>query len=236
VNSIQESLVTAVGAARGVEAADRLCVACVTAFGVTDAAISLVFDGVANATLGASSARARVLDELQFTMGEGPCLDSVATRAPVMSSDLTDPADHRWPAYAPALLAHQIRGVFAMPVLAAGQYVGALDLFCAAPGLLAPRQVEAGLVAAELAELPVLDLLSGDLDAAVNDPDSDAWLELNALSRVEVAQATGMLAAQLGLTAAEALVRLRAHAYATGRTATEVARDILDRRLRLDPK
>jgi hypothetical protein len=49
-----------------------------------------------------------------------------------------------------------------------------------------------------------------------------------------VSQATGMLVAQLGVEPAEALVRLRAHAYATNRSATDVARDILDRQLRLD--
>jgi hypothetical protein len=43
-----------------------------------------------------------------------------------------------------------------------------------------------------------------------------------------------MLVAQLGVEPAEALVRLRAHAYATGRSSTDVARDILDRRLRLE--
>jgi AmiR/NasT family two-component response regulator len=54
------------------------------------------------------------------------------------------------------------------------------------------------------------------------------------LSRAEVSKATGMLVAQLGVEPPEALVRLRAHAYATGRTPTDVARDILDRRLRLE--
>jgi plasmid stability protein len=43
-----------------------------------------------------------------------------------------------------------------------------------------------------------------------------------------------MLVAQLGVEPAEALVRLRAHAYATGRSSTDVARDILDRRLQLE--
>ncbi len=65
-------------------------------------------------------------------------------------------------------------------------------------------------------------------------PSSNAWAELNALSRAEVSQATGMVVAQLEIEPAEALVRLRAHAYATGRSATDVARDILDRRLRLE--
>lgn len=68
----------------------------------------------------------------------------------------------------------------------------------------------------------------------MNDPSSSAWAELNALSRAEVSQATGMLVAQLNLDPVEALSRLRAHAYATGRSATDVARDILERRLRLD--
>jgi hypothetical protein len=91
-----------------------------------------------------------------------------------------------------------------------------------------------GLVmAAELAQMPLLDLVGEDLQAAFNDPDSDAWTELNTLSRAEVSQATGMLMAQLNIDAPEALARLRAHAYASGRSATDVARDILDRRLRL---
>jgi hypothetical protein len=95
-------------------------------------------------------------------------------------------------------------------------------------------QFAGAVVAAEIAGIPLLDLMHGDLQAAAADPASDAWAELNSLSRVEVSQATGMLVAQLGIEPTEALVRLRAHAYATGRAATDVARDILDRRLRLE--
>ncbi|MDT5073082.1 MAG: hypothetical protein QOH82_2402 [Mycobacterium sp.] len=43
-----------------------------------------------------------------------------------------------------------------------------------------------------------------------------------------------MLVAQLDISPSQALVRLRAHAYASGRSATEVARDIIEHRLRLD--
>ena len=102
------------------------------------------------------------------------------------------------------------------------------------PGKLGVEQLRGALVAAELAQMPLLDLMASDLQAAVTDPDSDAWIELTTLSRAEVSQATGMLVAQLDITAAAALVRLRAHAYATGRGITDVARDILDFRLRLD--
>ena len=202
-------------------------------FDIDAAAISLVFDGINVGTLGASGVSARAYDELQFTLGEGPCLDTVAHRAPVVVADLADPDVVRWPAYGPAMLAHQIRGVYAMPVVVAGQYVGALDLFRADPDLLGAEQLAGALVAAELVKIPLLDLLAEDLQAAVGDPDSDSWAELTTLSRAEVSQATGMLVAQLEVEPAVALVRLRAHAYVTGQSATNVARDILDRRLRL---
>ena len=198
------------------------------------AAISLVFDGANAGTLGASDASARRYDELQFTLGEGPCLESVARRAPVLMVDLADPRDIRWPAYGAAMLADDIRFVFAMPVVVAGEHMGALDLFRATPGRLNGEQIAGAVVAAELAGIPLLDLMDGDLRAAAGDPASNAWAELNALSRAEVSQATGMLVAQLGIEPTEALVRLRGHAYATGRTATDVARDILDRRLKLE--
>jgi len=92
----------------------------------------------------------------------------------------------------------------------------------------------ATVAAAELASIPVLDLMDADLQTALSDPSSNVWAELNVLSRAEVSQATGMLMAQLGIDAAEALVRLRAYAYAADRSAVDVARDILDRRLRLE--
>lgn len=232
--AIHDQLLAAVDGRRGVEAADRLCDACVLLFDIDAAAISLVFDGASSGTLGSSGAPARTYDELQFTLGEGPCLDSVSGRIPVLVADLADPDEARWPIYGPALLSHQIRGVFAMPVLVAGEHVGALDLFRAQPGRLAEDHFAGAIVAAELAGAPLLDVMNDDLQAAVNDPESNAWAELHALSRAEVSQATGMLVAQLGVEPAEALLRLRAHAYATGRSSTDVARDILDRRLKLE--
>ena len=203
-------------------------------FGIDAAAISLIFSGVTSGTFGSSDSAARAYDELQFTIGEGPCLDSVSTGGPVLVPDLAKPNFIRWPLYRPAMLDHKIRGVFAIPVVVAGEFVGALDLFKTQPGELRVDQLAGAVIAAELAGAPLLDLMHSDLQAAVDDPYSSAWADLNALSRTEVSQATGMLVAQLRVEPAEALVRLRAHAYATNCSPTEVARDILDRQLRLE--
>ncbi len=203
-------------------------------FDIDAAAISLIFEGATSGTLGSSGTPARVYDELQFTLGEGPCLDSVTLRAPILVSDLANLNDNRWPVYGPAMLDLKVRGIFAIPIVLAGEYVGALDLFRAQPGVLEGDAIGGALLAATVASIPLLDILDSDLQAAVNDPNSDAWAELSVLTRAEVSQATGMLVAQLGVDPTEALVRLRAHAYATGRSATDVACDILDRRLRLE--
>jgi hypothetical protein len=232
--AIHEQLLAAVDGHRGAEAADRLCEVCVVLLNIDAAAISLIYDGATMGTLGCSSEVARRLDEVQFTVGEGPCVDSITQRAPVLVVDLVGLDDRRWPAFGPAMLAQQIRAVFALPVVVAGEYVGALDLFRHQPGPLGGEKLVGAVAAAEIAGIPLIDLLSADLQAAIGDPQSNAWADLTALSRAEVGQATGMLVAQLDIDPAEALVRLRAHAYATGRSATDIAGDILDRRLKLE--
>ena len=231
---IREQLIAAVGDEHGEDAANRLCEACVALFDVDAAAISLVFDGAHAATLGASGPTARVLDELQFTLGEGPGLDAVTRSAAVLVTDLAEAgATTRWPTYRRAIHVRGIGFVCAIPIAIVGHYIGALTLFRAHRGMLTAQQFTDARVAAELAEMPILDLAKADLQAAVADPDSHSWTELSALTRTEVNQATGILVGQLNVEPAVALARLRAHAYATDRTPTDVARDILGRRLRL---
>lgn len=230
---IHEQLMAAVGSHRGTAAADRLCEASVDLLHVDGAAISLIFDGVNSGTLGASSPAAREFDEIQFVLGVGPCLESVMRQSPVLVPDLADESEGRWPTYAAAMLGRNICSVFALPVVVAGEYVGALDLYRDEPSSLDADEMSGALIAAEFARVPLLDLLAADLHLAALDPTSAAWTELRTLSRFEVSQATGMLVGQLDVDPAEALIRLRAHAYATNRSATDVARDIIDHRLRL---
>lgn len=222
------------GAGRGAGVADRLCGACVEMLVVDGAAVSIIHEGSISRSFGASSDLSRELDELQFTFGEGPCLDAVRGGGPVMVTDLADGHRDQWPAFSIAALDRGVRAVFALPVTVANMHIGALDLYRNTPGGLDSSQLAGGLVAAEFAALPLLDMMGSDLDAAVADATSPAWTELTALTRVEVYQAAGILIAQLGVRPAEALVRLRAYAYAHDMTASEVAFEIIEHRLRLD--
>ena len=221
------------GPAEGLSAADRLCVVCVDALGVDGAAISVLDGGTTRGTFGSSGALSRHLDELQFTFGEGPCIDAVTSGRPVLTDDLDEGAVERWPAFAPAVLDAGVGAIFALPVAIARTHVAALDLFRLAPGPLSDGDLEGGLLAAEMAQLPLLDLMAGRGDWGLAAEGGNGWSELASLERVEVYQATGMIMAQLGLGAAEALVRLRAHAFGSGQTASQVAWAVVDRRLTL---
>lgn len=223
----------------GLAAADALCASCVGLLEVDGAAVSMVHDGESSGTFGSSSEASRRLDEYQFTFGEGPCLDAVASRGAVLVPDLDSPLENRWPVFTGALLDEGIRGVFALPIMIMSVCVGALDLFRARPGPLDADALAGARLAAEMATAPLLDLIAEVKDADAAETASALGAEtgdepLLEMDRVEVYQATGMLIAALDVNADEALLRLRAHAIATGQTASQVARAIVERRLRLD--
>lgn len=223
----------------GIATADELCASCVGLVGVDGAALSMVYEGASTGTFGSSNEASRRIDEYQFTFGEGPCLDAVASREAVLVPDLAASGQQRWPMLAGALLDDGVRGVFAMPVMIMSVCVGALDLFRSTPGPLEGNALAGARLAAELAATPLLDLIAGAVGVNVDDETLIRSIEdgpdhLAELDRVEVYQATGMLISALDVASTEALVRLRAHAIATGQSAIEVARAIVERRLMLE--
>ncbi len=212
-------------------AADSLCHACVDLLEVDGASVSLMDAGALQGTFGSSSELSRMLDELQFTYGQGPCLDAVATGRPVLAEDLNHPEEGRWPALSQALLDQGIQAVYALPVAVASITIGALDLYRHSSGSLDDANLTGGLWAASLASLPLLDLMATNADWMAWAENTDRWAELASLERVEVYQATGMIVAALGVTAADALVRLRSYAIAHSLTASSVAYQIVKRQL-----
>ena len=233
---LRAALATAMaGAETALGAADLLCRACVRLLAVDGASISLTHEGSTQGTFGSSGDLSRRLDELQYTFGEGPCLDAAQDEVPVLVPDLGDPVETRWPAFAEALLRSGINAVFALPVTIASKPIGALDLFRRSAGALRGTALTGGLLAAELAAVPLMDLMSSDLDWNTAAHGGDGWDQLASLSRIEVYQATGMLIGALGVDPAEALLRLRAYAFTHDMTATETAWAILGGRLSLQP-
>lgn len=206
--------------------AGKICRACVEGMDVDGAAISLLTATPLRETVFASDPTAEMLEDLQFTLGEGACIDAARSRRPVLVPDMNDPAlTARWPVYAAAVVERTgARGIFALPLQWGAVDVGVLDLYRRAPGAMSATQMRNALSAADAATFILLGLRT--------DPGDDQAWDRSWGSRAEIHQATGMVVVQLGISAADAFARLRAHAFAEQRLLGEVARDVVARRLR----
>ncbi|MFI6096419.1 GAF and ANTAR domain-containing protein [Lentzea sp. NPDC051213] len=218
---------------RGVAtSSEATCEACVALIGVTGAQLTLMNGTGRGESRYSTNEIGSQLENLRFTLGEGPCEDAVRSGVPVLVGDLNSWENHqRWPLFVPAAGAFGTRAVFAFPLRSGAIRLGALVLHRTSPGLLTPEQLSDAYVVADIVMSLVLDELTRvHLDTEV--PPLDAM----PLSRAEVHQATGMLSVQMGVSMDEALVRLRAHAFAHDLPVVDVARDIVARRLRLCPE
>ncbi|MDT5035129.1 MAG: hypothetical protein QOE03_314 [Micromonosporaceae bacterium] len=201
--------------------------AMVATTGVDGVAITVMLDATPRETVYASDRVASVLEELTLTLGEGPGVDACSGRT-TLADDLTAPdCLSRWPVFAPAAVRAGVCAIFALPLRVGGIRLGAVDLYRARPGPLGRERLADALVLADMACALLLD--------AAHDEPSQPYRygsEPAGLRHPEVHQATGMITVQLGVTAAVALIRLRAYAYANDRRLRDVARDVVARRLR----
>lgn len=175
--------------------------------------------------------RSEELEELQYTLGQGPSLDADATNQPVLVADLaTKHVEDRWPMFVPAALSHGVYGMFAFPVAVGAARVGVMDVYRDASKPLTSAELSDALVCGDAVLQLALDARAG----VVHDRGYPGYVEL-ADRRAEVHQAAGMVSVQVGIDVTDALARLRAYAYAHDRRLTDVAGDVVTRRLRFEP-
>ncbi len=207
----------------------RLCHECADALPITGVGLALMNDAGHQGVVAATDGPARVMEELQFTLGEGPCLDASLARRPVLQPDLSRTAVARWPGFGPEALKAGIAAIFAFPLHVGAIRIGILDLYRDTPGSLDGDVLAEALVYADAAVLILLHLQSqmppeGGLHPQLADP-----LE----NRAEVHQATGVISVGAAVSLADALLLLRAHAYASQRPVLQVARDVIAGTLRI---
>jgi GAF domain-containing protein len=205
----------------------RLCAVCPHIVGVNGAGVMLMSGDTPRGTLCATDAVSELIEELQYTLGEGPCVDAYRQDQVVAEPDLAKPETRRWFAFTPPALDAGVRAVFGFPMRVGDVRVGALNLYRDRPSPLTPDQHADALVMADVAARWVLDAQNAA------PPDSvPAQLEDGADFHFAVHNAAGIVSVQLGIAVSEALVRLRAHAFSHDRLLTDVAQDVIARTLR----
>lgn len=171
-----------------------------------------------------SDARSQLIEDLQFTLGEGPCVDAVRFGSPVLLDDVrtVSDANDRWPGFVKEIEASGVRALFAFPVRVGAIALGTLDLYRDEPGTLS-----AGELAAALRTVDQIASVLLDIGAAGGDGVAEHSY------RMVVHQAAGMVMVQAGIGITTALSRLRATAFSEGIAINDLAADVVAGRRRL---
>jgi hypothetical protein len=236
LGALREAVALALRGPDPVEAMRVVCRSTAEALSVDGAAISTMTGTQHRETLCASDEVADGLEELQFTLGEGPCFEAFDARVPVLVPDLLAASGSRWPIYASRVVEQsRARAVFVFPLVFGSLRAGTMSTYRVAPG---PLDTETLAAAGELAATATLVLL-GLQDpvgtaARLQRETSTGSLGVRVSPHEQVHIAAGMLAEQLDLPPDAAFDRMRGHAFVESRLLIDVAADILAHRLRLD--
>ncbi|CAA9372329.1 MAG: hypothetical protein AVDCRST_MAG60-127 [uncultured Nocardioides sp.] len=209
----------------------RLCRAATSDLAASGVGMSVMSPGGGFSVLASSSAAAEVVEQLQFTLGEGPCLDAYADGRPVLVRDLSEAAP-RWPGYVPAAHELGVRAVFSFPLQVGAARLGAMDVFRHQAGPLPQLLLLRSLAFADAA---MMALLAAQESSHAKEPSVLDVLGTAIEDSFLVYQAQGMIQVQLGVSLAEAMARLRAYAYAHDLPLNEVASDVVARKMMFEP-
>jgi len=214
---------------RDLDPVKSLCLACTDVLGVSGAGLMLGSRGRSLGCVGVSDHVTETVEQVEFTVGEGPCVAAFRTKMPVFDPDLADDGAVQWSEFRRGALAAGVRAAFGFPLFVDKVCIGVLNLYHDRSGALTDDQVGDALVVAQFAGRI---LLNWQADAP---PGMVAWqLEKVPNHRMQVHQATGRVSVQAGISLADALVLLRAYAFAENRPITAVAADVANERLRFD--
>jgi hypothetical protein len=207
----------------------RLCQVCAEATAMSGAGIMLMSADNPQGSLCTTNETSDLIEQLQYALGEGPCVDAYRQDWPVLEPDLARPGTPRWTAFSLPAVEAGVRAVFGFPLQVGAVRLGALNLYRDRPGPLSDDQHADALVTAGIAAQAILVLQA---DA----PPGQVASELGAGADFHyvVHQASGMVAAQMEVGVGQALVRLRAYAFGNDRPLTDVAKDVVARELRFD--
>lgn len=214
------------GGAGGLQAVEAAEVALV--LGMTAAVVTLS-SGTGPVVIWGENPMSASLVDLQLTLGEGPVIDAGAGTSIVLEPSLRDVPLTRWAAFTTEAETLGVRAVFAFPLRLGVISIGALMLHRDTVGPMTADQQGDGLV---IADAITLTLMIDEL----NPSSPTSALGAGGLDPADVSavvhQATGMISVQLDISVADALVRLRAHAFSSARPIRAIATDVVQRRLR----
>jgi GAF domain-containing protein len=174
--------------------------------------------------IASSDERMRLLELFELQGAEGPCLDAFSTGLPLQASAASSRS--RWPVFAQHASDSGFQMMCAVPLRLRTDVIGAMNLFRATDEPFTDDEMDIAQAMAEMAAIGLIQeralrersLLTEQLQAAL-------------ISRVVLEQAKGMAAEYLKITVDDAFQLLRSYARDRNRKLSDVARDVVDRKI-----
>lgn len=136
----------------------RLCDVSAEVTDMSGAGIMVMSCGVLLGSVCSTDEVSSLIEDLQYTLGEGPCVDAYELQRPVLEPDLAAPNVARWLAFTPTAVNAGARAIFGFPIEIGAVRLGALNLYRDRPGPLTDDQHADALVLAALAARAMLVL------------------------------------------------------------------------------
>ena len=164
-------------------------------------------------TVAASSEKARLCDQLQYDLDEGPCLDSVRSHQTVVSNAIA--SDPRWPRWGPAVAEqYGVGSMLSLLLYTHGDAFGAINLYADRPDAYRSE------------DLIVAQSLAAHLAVAVAGGREIDQRAIAMVNRTVIGQAEGILMERLKVTGEHAFELLRLASVHSNRRLIHVAEEL----------
>lgn len=173
--------------------------------------------------LASTSEAGQVLEVLQQTTGEGPCVECFRTGTTIAIADVQG-MGNQWPRFRSLALAQGFRSVHAIPLRVPSGTIGTLNLFRSRIGTLGAEDAAIGQALADVSTISIMQQRMISETEVVN-----TQLQYALDSRVLIEQAKGMVAQLQGIDTNEAFQRLRQLARSSNTKLHDVAEAVLNR-------
>jgi hypothetical protein len=158
------------------------------------------------------------LDQIQFEVGRGPCLDTIREHESHLIDDLV--SDPRWPEFsARAVRETGVRSMLSFRLFVGEGTLGALNLYSETPGAFDDRAHAVGAILAAHAAVAV---------TAVQQQDRAEHLDQALASSREIGMAMGILMAHYRCTQDQAFLMLRTASHRLNIKLREVAARVVE--------
>jgi GAF domain-containing protein len=176
-------------------------------------------------TVVASAAFVHAVDDVQYGLGEGPCLLAVESRATQTSGSLG--GDGRWPRFGPRVGRMGVHSVLSLPLLLPDEVVGAMNVYAHAKDAFDPAAVRIGELFARPAAVAV-----HNAQVLAQSQQLAEQLAEALTSRAVIDQALGIVMSRTGANPEEAFDKLRALSRSQHTKVAAVAQGLVDEAMR----